>query len=218
MKVVITCGPAVVPIDEVRRLTNFSTGELGVRLANAFVGAGHNVTCFSSAVSTTDLRLDAAVTQRSFLMNEDLARGLADVEAEAVLHAAALADFEVIQITDETGDAVEGAKISSRDGELTLRLRPATKVIHDLRARFPAAVIVGWKYELAGGRDRALAAARRQLEEGGTDACVVNGKAWGTGFGLVVRGTDDGVEEFAGKVGLATGLVRFCEDTWEGRL
>ncbi|HVY71907.1 MAG TPA: phosphopantothenoylcysteine decarboxylase, partial [Verrucomicrobiae bacterium] len=33
MKVIVTCGPSYEPIDEVRRLTNFSTGELGVLLA-----------------------------------------------------------------------------------------------------------------------------------------------------------------------------------------
>jgi deoxyribose-phosphate aldolase len=32
MRVIVTCGPSYEPIDEVRRLTNFSTGELGTLL------------------------------------------------------------------------------------------------------------------------------------------------------------------------------------------
>ena len=45
-RVLITCGPAYAPIDDVRRITNFSTGELGVTLANAFATAGRKVLCF----------------------------------------------------------------------------------------------------------------------------------------------------------------------------
>ena len=40
MKIIVTCGPSYEPIDEVRRITNFSTGELGSRLARALARAG----------------------------------------------------------------------------------------------------------------------------------------------------------------------------------
>ena len=45
MKILITTGPAYAPIDEVRRITNFSTGELGALLATAAAEAGHQVIC-----------------------------------------------------------------------------------------------------------------------------------------------------------------------------
>jgi phosphopantothenoylcysteine decarboxylase/phosphopantothenate--cysteine ligase len=41
MKVIVTCGPSYEPIDQVRRLTNFSTGELGVLLSDELARAGH---------------------------------------------------------------------------------------------------------------------------------------------------------------------------------
>ena len=40
VKVIVTCGPSYEPIDEVRRITNFSTGELGILLANRLTRAG----------------------------------------------------------------------------------------------------------------------------------------------------------------------------------
>ena len=43
MRVVITGGPSSEPIDEVRVLTNKSTGELAVTLFDRFVAAGHHV-------------------------------------------------------------------------------------------------------------------------------------------------------------------------------
>src|SRR3989442_12116010 len=46
MKIVITCGPSFEPIDDVRRITNFSTGELGILLANRLSRDGHDVTLF----------------------------------------------------------------------------------------------------------------------------------------------------------------------------
>ena len=45
MKVIVTAGPSYEPIDQVRRLTNFSTGELGLRLADALAQAGCEVWC-----------------------------------------------------------------------------------------------------------------------------------------------------------------------------
>jgi hypothetical protein len=43
---------------------------------------------------------------------------------------------------------------------------------------------VGWKYELAGTRDDAVARALQQIRENKTDACIVNGAAYGAGFGF----------------------------------
>ena len=34
MRCIVTAGPTYEPLDEVRRLTNFSTGRLGIELAN----------------------------------------------------------------------------------------------------------------------------------------------------------------------------------------
>jgi phosphopantothenoylcysteine synthetase/decarboxylase len=45
MKVIVTCGPSYEPIDQVRRLTNFSTGEPTARRKAGPFGAeqGFNV-------------------------------------------------------------------------------------------------------------------------------------------------------------------------------
>ena len=51
MKVVITGGPSSEPIDEVRLITNRSTGELGIILAQAFWQSGHQVSLFLGRLS-----------------------------------------------------------------------------------------------------------------------------------------------------------------------
>lgn len=182
--VVITCGPAYEPIDEVRRITNFSTGELGTLLADRLTNAGVRVICFRGA-SATYPRYPVAAEVRPFTTNEDLQAQLARLPAElsvqAVFHAAALCDFRVRRVEDPSGTALSGAKINSASG-LTLHLEPAAKVINSLRAIFPRSLLIGWKYELEGDRETALERGRRQIEKNGTDACVVNGRAYGPGF------------------------------------
>ena len=103
----------------------------------------------------------------------------------AVFHAAALCDYRVKSVHTSGGAEVAATKIPSRAGELTLTLDPAAKLIHDLRDLFPASRIVGWKYELVGSRADVLAAAIRQLGESRSDACVMNGAAYGGGFGFL---------------------------------
>lgn len=199
MNLVVTCGPAWEPLDDMRRLTNASTGRLGSLLADAFADAGHRVlVCRSDAATAPPPARAAEILP--FGTNDDLAARLdrlAERETvDAVFHAAALCDFRVARIRDAEGREHRGPKISSRSGRLTLELEPATKVLPGLRSRFPNARLCGWKLELAGNRDAALAAAWRQLAEAGTDACVLNGRAWGEGFalceppGLVTPGPD----------------------------
>ncbi len=193
MKVIVTCGPGYEPIDEVRRITNFSTGELGILLANRLTRAGFDVLCFKGVGATCPLRVEGARTV-DFTTNENLRAGLAAVEARdgiaAVFHAAALSDYRVKRVQSSDGAEMAAAKIPSRAGELTLTLEPAPKLIGELRALFPASKIVGWKYELDGTRDDALASATRQIAIAKTDACVVNGAAFGPGFGVCEPGAE----------------------------
>ena len=44
MRCVVTAGPTYESLDDVRRLTNFSTGKLGSQLADFLIDHGHAVT------------------------------------------------------------------------------------------------------------------------------------------------------------------------------
>lgn len=210
MRIVITCGPAIAPIDEVRRITNFSTGELGVLLANAFSAAGHEVICWKGEAATSPLALAAGVDARTFSANGDLAGQLAGLDGvDVIFHAAALCDYEVAGVYDGDGNLQYAAKIPSRAGDLVIRLKSAQKILPTLRETFPHARIAGWKYELNGTRDDVLAAGRRQLAEARSDLCVVNGAAYGSGFGVLDR--ERCVRHFTDKVELCAGLVTLTE-------
>lgn len=188
MRVILTCGPAYEPVDEVRRITNFSTGELGTLLSERLAAAGARVICLRGAAAT-HLSLPSRVDVRTFTTNDDLVTHLKRISREGqvdgVFHTAALCDYRVRRVTTADGRDAAGAKIASRDGSLTITLEPATKVIRSLRGFFPGSRIVGWKYELDGSPADAIAKGSRQIAENATDACVVNGRAYGDGFAFL---------------------------------
>ena len=204
MRVIVTCGPSYEPIDRVRRLTNFSTGELGLLLSAELAAAGHEVVCWKGEGATSTASAGGARVA-TFSTNDDLFHALAASQADAIFHAAALCDYRVKAATAADGTVLLGEKIATRSGEITLTLEPTVKVLPRLRALFPTARIVGWKYELDGTRTEALAKAARQLTECRTDACVLNGAAWGAGFAFIER---DPVE-LADKPALAAFLARW---------
>ena len=120
----------------------------------------------------------------------ELLREFAGSNVGAVFHAAALCDYRVKSVRGGDGARLEMQKLPSRAGGLTLTLEPTVKLLPELRAIFPAAKITGWKYELDGTPTEVVAKARTQLAECRTDACVVNGAAWGVGFGLIEPGRE----------------------------
>ena len=200
--VFVTCGPAYAPVDGVRRLTNHSTGALGVELVRAAVAFGARVVCFRGVGATVQLPDWEGVERVDFGTNDQLREAfLRRVEAGErpglILHAAALSDFAV----EGGGDG----KLESRGGVVELKLVPVSKLLPEFRGWFPKARIVGWKYEVEGDRAGALARGVRQMRECVTDGCVVNGPAYGAGFGWLVRG-GAGVH-FAEGARLAAALV-----------
>jgi phosphopantothenoylcysteine synthetase/decarboxylase len=209
MRIVITGGPASEPIDQVRFITNQSTGELAVKLAQAFLAAGHQVDLFLGRGATW--RLESA---KFFQTNEDLCRLLGEMTdrggVDAVLHAAALSDFGVARRM-VSGRATEAAKISSDAETIELQLVPKPKLIRHLRGWFSSAYIIGWKFELEGIPGDAVKEGVQQIELNRTNACVVNGSAFGPGFGFCsAQGL---VRTLPTKEALATWLAEFVAGT-----
>lgn len=193
MNCIVTAGPTYEILDKVRRLTNFSTGRLGIELANYLRGCGHDVILLAGEQATyAGARNVQRIETFSTTANlREWLQALASPGVNAVFHAAAVSDFTFGKIWQRsaTGELTEvkPGKISTRMGPLLAELTPTPKVIGSLRDWFPQARLVGWKYEVDGDRAVVLAAAEKQIRECLTDACVANGPAYGEGFGFVGR-------------------------------
>ena len=195
MNCIVTAGPTFEPLDDVRRLTNFSTGRLGTELANFLTARGHKVTLLIGE-SSTYAGERKAQSVKTFSTTADLGAKLkvfSGKKVDAIFHAAAVSDFEFGQIFSENKSGEFSAlkaskKISTRKGTLLVELLPTPKIIAELRGWFPKAKIIGWKFEADGARADALRAAGKQLVDCATDFCVANGPAYGKGFNLVSVG------------------------------
>lgn len=196
MRCLVTAGPTYEPLDNVRRLTNSSTGRLGTQLANFLAAHGHEVTLFIGEQATWhgERHVRQAETFTTTADLRDRLHRLAGQAVDAVFHAAAVCDFGFGKVLHrspqgELADLSSG-KIPTRHGPLLAELVPTPKLIAGLRDWFPTARLVGWKYEVEGGRAEVIRLAERQLVECRTDACVANGPAYGSGFGLVTGAGD----------------------------
>jgi len=190
MKCLITAGPTYEPLDEVRRLTNFSTGRLGTELAGFLAARGHEVTLLRGEQATWAEQVNAKVV--AFTTTNDLRERLKAAAAEnydAVFHAAAVSDFAFGKVCQKSATAelipIKSGKISSRLENLFAELVPTPNIIAELRTWYPKALLVAWKYEVDGDREAAIAEARKQIADCHTNACVVNGPAYGKGFGVL---------------------------------
>lgn len=139
-KILITCGPTWVPIDDTRVMSNISTGQLGQILAGDFGKAGGKVTLLEGPVRFPYASKKITIRKFSFydelatIMKEELKK-----EYDVVIHAAAVADYKLKKPFTE--------KIASTRKSLTLELIPTAKIIHLIKKWNPDVFLVGFKLE-----------------------------------------------------------------------
>jgi phosphopantothenoylcysteine decarboxylase/phosphopantothenate--cysteine ligase len=127
-RILLTAGPTRALIDDVRYLTNASSGRMAKALAEAALARGHTVTIVSGPVQVAypkRARVVPVVTTA-----EMLAAALAELpDCDGVIAAAAPCDFAPLQ-------QVSG-KIPRAGSGLTLRLAPTPDVIATLAREAP---------------------------------------------------------------------------------
>ena len=105
MNCLITAGPTYESLDDVRRLTNFSTGRLGAELADFLAERGHEVTLLRGFQATWQPAAQKGRVE-TFSTTADLRARLqahARNGVDAVFHAAAVSDFTFGKIWHRSG-------------------------------------------------------------------------------------------------------------------
>lgn len=128
-KVIVIAGSTEEPIDDVRVVTNRSSGETGVELARAARERGADVELLMGRCST---EIPGHIRTVRFTSFGDLAKKLKGRRFDIVLFPAAVSDYSPKKI--------EG-KMPSEEGSLKLVMRRNPKLIDGLRAKF----VVGFK-------------------------------------------------------------------------
>lgn len=174
-RVIVTAGGTREALDPVRFISNRSSGKQGYAVAQAAVDAGASVTLITT---TTGLPIPAGVrpiyVESAQEMHEAVLEGLD--EADALIMAAAVADFRPAEIAEQ--------KIKKTAKALTVELVRTTDILTSVGKRRAETgmphLIVGFAAET----QDLVRNARSKLEKKGVDFIIANDiTAEGAGFG-----------------------------------
>lgn len=172
LRALVTAGGTREPIDDVRVLTNISSGRFGVAIARALAAADVETTLVGSRDAIAMLGLtDGAIERVRFTTFRNLAETLAAAATNSarpnlVLMAAAVADYSPVP--------AEG-KLRSDADELVIRCVRNPKLLAAFREQFAIRTfLVGFKLLSRASRADLITAAREQVHRNRLNLTVAN--------------------------------------------
>jgi phosphopantothenoylcysteine decarboxylase/phosphopantothenate--cysteine ligase len=199
MRVLITCGATWTAIDDVRVISNISSGEMGHLIAQAFRKKKAEVTLIEGPV--THILADKKIWTVKYRFFDELAVVLKKElikKYDIIVHAAAVSDFKV------TG-AAKG-KISSKKA-LRLDLAATPKLINDIKRLSPESFLVGFKLEPDLNKENVFKAVRSLFISARCDLVVANSLTGGY-RGFIVNADGDILLKANNKEKIAKELVK----------
>ncbi len=169
----INAGPTREPIDPVRFISNYSTGKMGIALADAAADYGADIELVLGPVNITPLNSCVKtinVTTAEAMADESISRFPG---CDIAILSAAVADF--------APERFKNKKIKKNGNDLLLRLKPTTDIAATLgKIKKPSQILVGFALET----DNETKNARKKLLRKNLDIIVLNSlKETGAGFG-----------------------------------
>ena len=167
-KILITAGSTWAPVDSVRVISNVATGTTGTMLAERFSRLGARVTLVLGEAAPRYSSSSVRVIRFKFfnelacVLEEELKARRYDI----VIHSAAVSDYVL-------ADPFKG-KINSGRKNLTLKLKPASKIINKIKKWQRALCLVMFKLESGISDALLIRRARVALGGCGADLAVAN--------------------------------------------
>ncbi len=196
MRVLVVAGSTVEPIDDVRVVTNRSTGGTGIELAKVAFEHGANVELWLGRHETP---VPPWLPFTTFETTADLVSMAEKADADVCVVPAAVSDFTPTK---------KAGKISSRDGVLSLDLQPTPKVLNRFRKGAKKA-LVGFKAEAGVSEADLKARAMALVKEADVDFVVANdiSKVKGDTTSITIFDRKGRSETFEGSKALAAERV-----------
>ena len=172
-KILVTAGPTREALDPVRFLTNHSTGKMGYAIARVAAARGAEVTLVTGP---TEIKKPGCVKVVPIESAREMYEAVtaASEEQDAIIKAAAVADYRPAHVSDE--------KIKKKDGdELSIPVERTDDILAYLGShKKPGQFLCGFSMET----EHMLENSRKKLEKKNLDMIVANNlKVAGAGFG-----------------------------------
>jgi len=163
IRILIICGPTREPIDEVRAITNKSTGRSGIELAREAYMRGANVEIW---YGKSGEKPPQYISSNHFETVSELVSMVENMpNYDVIVNCAAISDYTI--------DKRPG-KISSENEELILKLKKAPKINKLIRKKFLDIFLVGYKAEVGLDADELTRRAKESMCENKLDIVVAN--------------------------------------------
>ncbi|MCW3124951.1 MAG: coaBC [Bacteroidetes bacterium] len=171
-KILITAGPTRESIDPVRYISNFSTGKMGIALADECAARGATVTLVKGPTQVH--AANASVKEIEVMSAAEMYTACSQYfgESDVIIFAAAVADY--------TPKHPAATKIKKKEEEFTLELVKTKDIAYELgRVKKEGQVCVGFALET----DNEMENAKSKLSKKNLDMIVLNSlKDEGAGF------------------------------------
>jgi len=177
LKVAITSGGTREYIDDVRVITNISTGKLGALIADEFIRNGHLVTYVAPS---------PVVMPSAYFTGQYDFRQVTDTNSVLVTMKDLVPEMDVVvqcmAISDFTFDRSKPVKVSSQDLDgfidyMRQTIVKTPKVISYYRDWNPSAILVGFKFTVGKSKEEMVQIAKQLMEQNKLDMVFANDKA-----------------------------------------
>ena len=183
MRILMTAGATCEPIDSVRFITNFSTGQTGATLAEALNASGAKITYLKGKAAVAPRLYESEVVGfTSFLdLDHKMTRKLSAELFDVVIHLAAVSDYSVAAV-EVKGQWLSLSEVSSigklsSSEDLSIKLTKNHKILNRIKEYVPGEKkpkVVGFKLTDTSNAEHRLEAVQSLLGTGSVDYVVHN--------------------------------------------
>ena len=231
-KIVITAGGTSEKIDNVRKITNSSSGKLGLTIANHLLKENDDLiiyyVCSKNSLRPLDERIKVIEIDDTISLKNKIENLLLNEKIDYFIHSMAVSDYMTDYVTtierikasikntsnlEEAFSNIEiinGNKISSYEDNLVIVLKQTPKIISIIKDLSPQTYLVGFKLLDGVPKEELISVAKKLRDKNKCDLVVANDLATirnGEHIAYIIDKNNE-IEESHGKDDIAKKLVR----------
>lgn len=218
--IIVTAGGTSERIDNVRKITNSSTGKLGMKIALELLKKYNDVkiyyVCSRNSLRPINDRVKVIEIDGTMDLKNSIENLLTQNKIDYFIHSMAVSDYMVDYVTNLESiknnniKVISGNKISSNEDNLVIVLKPTPKIISIIKNVSPETYLVGFKLLDGVPKEELISVAKKLRDKNRCDLVVANDLEnirKGNHKAYIIDKKDE-IEEVNGKDVIAKQLVR----------